>query len=51
MEVYEYDARAKLKIITTLTTPDSFNIKTMLIDRVKNYFFCGAYDSGSLYIY
>jgi len=23
----------------------------MLIDRVKNYFFAGAHDSGSIYIY
>lgn len=23
----------------------------MFMDRVKNYFFVGAYDSGSIYIY
>lgn len=51
MEVYEYDQRAKLKVLTSLGTPDSWNIKTMLIDRVKNYFFAGAFDSGSIYIY
>jgi len=51
MEVYEYDQRAKLKILANLTTPDSWNIKVMFMDRVKNYFFVGAFDSGSIYIY
>ena len=51
MEVYEYDHRAKLKILTTLSTPDSWNIKVMLLDRNKNYFFAGGFDSGSIYIY
>jgi hypothetical protein len=23
----------------------------MIIDRIKNYFFVGAFDSGSIYIY
>ncbi len=34
-----------------MSTPDSVNIKIMIFDRVKNYFFVGAYDSGSIYIY
>ena len=51
MEIYTYDERAKLRISTTLTTPDSNNIKIMLIDTIKNYMFAGAYDSGSIYIY
>ena len=37
--------------MTVLTTADSWNIKSMVLDRVKNYFFAGAYDSGSIYIY
>lgn len=37
--------------MTTLTTADSWNIKIMVLDRIKNYFFAGAYDSGSIYIY
>lgn len=51
MIVYEYNERAKLKPVTTLMTPDSYNVKVMLMDRIKNYFFVGAYDSGSIYIY
>ena len=51
MEVYEYDHRAKLRRLTMLSTPDSYNIQAMLIDRVKNYFFAAGFDSGSIYIY
>lgn len=40
-----------MKILTTLSTPDSWNIKFMLLDRNKNYFFAGGFDSGSIYIY
>lgn len=40
-----------MKILTTLSTPDSWNIKVMLLDRNKNYFFAGGFDSGSIYIY
>lgn len=36
---------------TVLTTPDSFNIKVFIVDKVKNYMFAGAFDSGSIYIY
>lgn len=38
-------------MLTTLSTPDSWNIKVMFMDRVKNYFFAGGFDSGSIYIY
>lgn len=51
IQVYEYDYKAKLKILTCLATPDSWNVKVMSMDRVKNYFFVGAFDSGSVYIY
>ena len=51
MIVYEYNQRAKLKPVTTLMTPDSYNVKVMLMDRIKNYFFAGGYDSGSIYIF
>lgn len=51
MELYEYDYRAKLRKLTTLSTPDSYNIQKMFMDRTKNYFFAAGFDSGSVYIY
>jgi hypothetical protein len=49
--VYEYDHKAKMKRLTILSTPDSNNIQAMILDRGKNYFFAGAFDSGRIYIY
>lgn len=51
MIVYEYNQRGRLKPVTTLMTPDTGNVKVMLMDRIKNYFFAGGYDSGSIYIF
>ena len=51
MEYYEYDHRAKLRRLASLSVPDSFSIQVMLLDRVKNYFFAAGYDSGSIYIF
>ena len=47
----EYDERAKLKVLASLALPDSWNVRSIVVDRVKNYMFVGAYDSGSIYIY
>lgn len=51
MEYYEYDNRAKLRKLTSLSTPDSYCIQAMLFNRDKNYFFAAGFDSGSIYIY
>lgn len=42
MIVYEYNQRGRLKPVTTLMTPDTGNVKVMLMDRIKNYFFAGV---------
>ena len=51
IEIFQYDHGQKVKLITTLGTPDSFDIRCMKFDRVKNYFFAASYDFGGIYIY
>lgn len=51
MQLYEYDHRAKLRRLTILSTPDSYNVRTMMFNRHKNYFFAAGFDSGTIYIY
>ena len=51
MEYYEYDHRAKLRRLTSLSVPDSFSIQVMMMNREKNYFFAAGSDSGSIYIF
>lgn len=51
MDYYEYDNRAKLRRLTSLSIPDSFSIQVMLMNREKNYFFAAGFDSGSIYIF
>lgn len=51
IQIVSYDYKAKTRILSTLCTPDTGCIRSMLPDNIKNYLFASGYETGNIYIY